>query len=79
MLSATGATVLPSKVVIKASIDASFKHLFHVSPVLDRGDFRTDSPPIFLLRALCLVGSMLRQLRPSVSMGNSQDMFIKVR
>ncbi|KEF54181.1 uncharacterized protein A1O9_09976 [Exophiala aquamarina CBS 119918] len=79
ILRVTGAAAIPSPVVLNASVDAYFAHVFHYVPVIDRRDFQTRSPSILLVQAICLVGSLLRHPRLSGSLDPAQQLYIKTK
>ncbi len=76
----TGATVLPSKMVIAALSDVYFDHIYPQYPLVDRVDIdHTASSPLLLL-SLCLVGASYGPRRASksqISMANQYYLKVK--
>lgn len=79
ILRVTGATSLPPASKLQVFIDTYLKHLYHVAPVVDRGDLHVEESSILLLQAICLMGSQLRYPRDQSPTLLSESYYLKIK
>lgn len=80
MLQLTGATALPSKLLVDALADLYFEHIYPHQPIVDRDDLLKYQSSPLLLQAICLIGSSYGHPRASTTqlkMANS--FYLKVK
>lgn len=79
ILRVTGATTLPPTSKVRVFVDVYFKHLYHLAPVVDRGDLLIKEPSVLLQQAICLIGSQLRYPRDHCPVISSEQHYLKIK